>query len=86
MDPLDEEGKESHEGTPQAVTVPPGKEGGPDRDGEIFSTNMPDMDDYTKEPPPLPPHLRHIILNKPPQLQDTAALPVPQHVRMGERR
>merc|ERR1719261_1531119 len=26
VDPLDEEGKESHEGTPQAVTVPPGKE------------------------------------------------------------
>lgn len=54
----------------------------PDRDGEIFSNTMPDMDDYTKEPPPLPPHLRHIILNKPPQLQDTAALPVPQHVAL----
>lgn len=54
----------------------------PDRDGEIFSHNMPDLDDYTKEPPPLPPHLRHIILNKPPQLQDTAALPVPQHVAL----
>jgi 5'-AMP-activated protein kinase regulatory beta subunit len=53
-----------------------------DRDGEIFSHNMPDLDDYTKEPPPLPPHLRHIILNKPPQLQDTAALPVPQHVAL----
>jgi len=55
---------------------------GPDRDGEIFSQTMPDMDEYTKEPPPLPPHLRHIILNKPPQLQDTAALPVPQHVAL----
>ncbi|CAB9520121.1 activated protein kinase subunit beta [Seminavis robusta] len=54
----------------------------PDRDGEVFSNTMPDMDDYTKEPPPLPPHLRHIILNKPPQLQDTAALPVPQHVAL----
>jgi len=54
----------------------------PDRDGEIFSHNMPDLDEYTKEPPPLPPHLRHIILNKPPQLQDTAALPVPQHVAL----
>lgn len=54
----------------------------PDRDGEVFSNNMPDLDDYTKEPPPLPPHLRHIILNKPPQLQDTAALPVPQHVAL----
>jgi len=55
---------------------------GPDRDGEVFSQTMPDMDEYTKEPPPLPPHLRHIILNKPPQLQDTAALPVPQHVAL----
>jgi 5'-AMP-activated protein kinase, regulatory beta subunit len=54
----------------------------PDRDGEVYSNTMPDMDDYTKEPPPLPPHLRHIILNKPPQLQDTAALPVPQHVAL----
>jgi 5'-AMP-activated protein kinase regulatory beta subunit len=54
----------------------------PDKDGEVFSHNMPDVDDYTKEPPPLPPHLRHIILNKPPQLQDTAALPVPQHVAL----
>lgn len=55
---------------------------GPDRDGEVFSLTMPDMDDYSKEPPPLPPHLRHIILNKPPQLHDTAALPVPQHVAL----
>mmetsp|Transcript_2606 Transcript_2606/g.4466 ORF Transcript_2606/g.4466 Transcript_2606/m.4466 type:complete len:303 (-) Transcript_2606:610-1518(-) len=54
----------------------------PDKDGEVFSQNMPDLDEYTKEPPPLPPHLRHIILNKPPQLQDTAALPVPQHVAL----
>jgi len=54
----------------------------PDKDGELFSQNMPDLDEYTKEPPPLPPHLRHIILNKPPQLQDTAALPVPQHVAL----
>mgnify|MGYP006286992827 CR=1 FL=1 len=56
--------------------------GKPDKDGEVFSHTMPDLDDYTKEPPPLPPHLRHIILNKPPQLQDTAALPVPQHVAL----
>lgn len=53
-----------------------------DPDGEVFTLNMPDLDDYTKDPPPLPPHLRHIILNKPPQLQDTAALPVPQHVAL----
>jgi 5'-AMP-activated protein kinase, regulatory beta subunit len=54
----------------------------PDRDGEVYGQRMPDVDDYTKEPPPLPPHLRHIILNKPPQLQDTTALPVPQHVAL----
>jgi 5'-AMP-activated protein kinase regulatory beta subunit len=55
---------------------------GPDRDGDLFTQTMPDVDEYTKEPPPLPPHLRHIILNKPPQLHDTAALPVPQHVAL----
>jgi len=49
---------------------------------EAFGNTMPDIDEYTKEPPPLPPHLRHIILNKPPQLNDTAALPVPQHVAL----
>lgn len=54
----------------------------PDQDGEVFTQKIPDLDEYTKEPPPLPPHLRHIILNKPPQLQDTAALPVPQHVAL----
>jgi len=53
-----------------------------DRDTELYGTHVPDFDEYTKEPPPLPPHLRHIILNKPPQLQDTAALPVPQHVAL----
>jgi hypothetical protein len=29
-----------------------------------FSQIIPDLDEYTKEPPALPPHLRHIILNK----------------------
>ena len=53
-----------------------------DEEGEVYGHSMPDLDEYTKEPPPLPPHLRHIILNKPPQLQDTAALPVPQHVAL----
>ena len=59
-----------------------GGKGLADMDGEIYGHSMPDLDEYTKEPPPLPPHLRHIILNKPPQLQDTAALPVPQHVAL----
>lgn len=53
-----------------------------DPDGEVFTHHIPDVDEYTKDPPPLPPHLRHIILNKPPQLTDTAALPVPQHVAL----
>ncbi len=57
-------------------------QGRADPDGEVYGHSMPDLDEYTKEPPPLPPHLRHIILNKPPQLQDTAALPVPQHVAL----
>ena len=49
---------------------------------EQYSQCTPDMDEYTKEPPPLPPHLRHIILNKTPPLHDPSpsALPVPQHV------
>ena len=29
-----------------------------------YSRYIPEIDEYTKEPPPLPPHLRHIILNK----------------------
>lgn len=28
-----------------------------------FSQIRPELDEYTKEPPPLPPHLRQIILN-----------------------
>ena len=32
--------------------------------------------------PPLPPHLRHIILNKAPPSNDPNALPVPQHVAL----
>ena len=33
----------------------------PDTD---FRQVIPDVDEYNKEPPALPPHLRHIILNK----------------------
>ena len=36
-----------------------------DEDAENpYSRYIPEIDEYTKEPPPLPPHLRHIILNK----------------------
>mmetsp|Transcript_8477 Transcript_8477/g.29927 ORF Transcript_8477/g.29927 Transcript_8477/m.29927 type:complete len:351 (-) Transcript_8477:61-1113(-) len=50
--------------------------------GEVYSRKMPDLDDYTKAPPPLPPHLRHIILNKSPPTGDANALPHPQHVAL----
>ena len=33
---------------------------------DTYGQTMPDLDSYAKDPPPLPPHLRHIILNKPP--------------------
>lgn len=32
---------------------------------QVYGTSYPDLEEYSvKEPPPLPPHLRHIILNK----------------------
>lgn len=46
-----------------------------------FSQVIPDLDEYTKEPPALPPHLRHIILNKN-QYVDPQLLPVPQRVSL----
>lgn len=50
---------------------------------DLYAREIPDLDEYTKDPPPLPPHLRHIILNKPPPLGgDPCALPVPQHVAL----
>mmetsp|Transcript_56822 Transcript_56822/g.112227 ORF Transcript_56822/g.112227 Transcript_56822/m.112227 type:complete len:157 (-) Transcript_56822:312-782(-) len=55
---------------------------GQDCNDDIFTRTRPELDEYTKEPPPLPPHLRHIILNKVPQVNDSAALMVPQHVAL----
>lgn len=49
---------------------------------EEFQQIIPDLDDYTKEPPSLPPHLRHIILNKPTPTIDPQALPSPQYVSL----
>ncbi|CAM9242818.1 unnamed protein product [Phaeothamnion confervicola] len=49
---------------------------------EQYGQFTPDIDEYTKEPPPLPPHLRHIILNKNAPANDPTALPVPQHVAL----
>ena len=35
------------------------------KEEELYGTTYPDVEEYSvKEPPPLPPHLRHIILNK----------------------
>ncbi|DAZ95981.1 TPA: hypothetical protein N0F65_009282 [Lagenidium giganteum] len=48
----------------------------------MYGRFIPDIDEYTKEPPPLPPHLRHIILNKVPPSVDCRLLPVPQHVAL----
>jgi 5'-AMP-activated protein kinase regulatory beta subunit len=47
-----------------------------------FGHKIPDLDDYTKEPLALPPHLRHIILNKHVPSADPLALPIPQHVSL----
>ncbi|ETV76856.1 hypothetical protein, variant [Aphanomyces astaci] len=51
-------------------------------DTTVYGRFIPDLDEYTKEPPPLPPHLRHIILNKAPPSVDCRLLPVPQHVAL----
>lgn len=56
--------------------------GSADCAGDAFSQIKPELDEYTKEPPPLPPHLRHIILNKVPPVNDAASLAVPQHVAL----
>jgi len=49
---------------------------------EEFRQVIPDLDEYTKEPPALPPHLRHIILNKPAPTIDPQSLPTPQYVSL----
>ena len=52
--------------------------------GTAYGHALPDEDEYTKEPPLLPPHLRQIILNgAPPDGVDPLQLPVPLHVTLG---
>ena len=52
--------------------------------GIAYGHGVPDEDEYTKEPPLLPPHLRQIILNgAPPDSVDPLQLPVPLHVTLG---
>ena len=55
---------------------------GEETNADAFTQIGPELDEYTKEPPPLPPHLRHIILNKAPIASDSAALMTPQHVSL----
>ena len=45
---------------------------------------LPDEEEYSKEPPLLPPHLRHIVLNSPPpgDEADPLALLTPRHVTL----
>lgn len=49
---------------------------------DSWSQVRPELEEYTKEPPPLPPHLRHIILNKVSPINDSTALSIPQHVAL----
>jgi len=57
-------------------------------DGSLYGSFHPDPQDpqwYAKEPPPLPPHLRHIILNtqQPNDMTLAAkAIQIPQHVTL----
>lgn len=56
-------------------------------DDDLYNNFVPDPEDpqwYAKDPPPLPPHLRHIILNTP-QADDclaAKAMQVPQNVTL----
>eukprot|EP00735_Rhodelphis_limneticus_P003609 TRINITY_DN15098_c0_g1::TRINITY_DN15098_c0_g1_i1::g.24927::m.24927 TRINITY_DN15098_c0_g1::TRINITY_DN15098_c0_g1_i1::g.24927 ORF type:complete len:276 (-),score=21.32,sp/Q9SCY5/KINB2_ARATH/38.10/5e-47,AMPKBI/PF04739.10/1.9e-21 TRINITY_DN15098_c0_g1_i1:1151-1978(-) len=46
-----------------------------------YSCAIPAREEYTKDPPMLPPQLHAVLLNTPPPVQaDAATLPVPQHV------
>jgi hypothetical protein len=49
-----------------------------------YGRNLPDEDEYSKEPPLLPPHLRHIVLNSPPPGDDHDPLQLenPKHVTL----
>ena len=47
-----------------------------------YVTEGPNEEDFTKEPPNLPPHLRQITLNAPPFPESGHLLPVPQPVTM----
>lgn len=50
----------------------------------VYGRTLPDEDEYSKEPPLLPPHLRHIVLNSPPpgEEHDPLQLENPKHVTL----
>jgi 5'-AMP-activated protein kinase, regulatory beta subunit len=68
--------------TPEYVGAPPAALAASivSKDDDVYSQFVPGIDEYQKDPPPLPPHLRHIVLNKPPSAVDPTLLPVPHHV------
>eukprot|EP00877_Chromochloris_zofingiensis_P004634 jgi/Chrzof1/14171/Cz08g28030.t1 len=45
-----------------------------------YNSPHPTAEDYTKEPPVMPPHLQLTLLNVPPAVDSQASLPRPQHV------
>ena len=56
------------------------------KDTAPYGTLLPDEDMFSKEPPNLPPQLRHIILNTPhppsPEVPDPMQTPTPMHVTL----
>ena len=57
-----------------------------DDDDDEYGQNLPSVHDYTKEPPLLPPQLKHIMLNNsnpaPQDREQQTDLPMPQHVTL----
>lgn len=49
---------------------------------EEYGQEVPDLDEYSKQPPMLPPHLRQIVLNSPPSPEDPRRLQTPLHVTL----
>ncbi len=49
---------------------------------DLYGTYIPEVDDYAKEPPPLPPHLRQIILNHRKSEDPPSILQTPLHVNL----
>lgn len=52
------------------------------REDDEYGQEVPDLDEYSKQPPMLPPHLRQIVLNSPPSPEDPRRLQTPLHVTL----